>query len=249
MSEVDKFFEGLPTQDKKVADVFEKPEEGKKEVQEPEKEENEHKAKDRRYRRLEKKLQEERESNIALAERIKILAELKQQETSVKTDDLDPELVEVFGDTDVGKKIAKIFEKKLESVTERARQEALEEIKKSQNKEDELVKEYSNQIDEEFSRIEELYDVDLTGDSEQAIKLRETYVEELQRRSHKDRDGNIDAYPDFQATFEDVYERMKPDNSRNKAVADRSMTRSGQADTKTDDDQMRNQLRALGIRV
>lgn len=248
MSEINKFFEGLPSEDKQATDIFnDKPAETPEVV--PEKGEDEPKSKDRRYRRLEQKLQEERESNIALAERIRVLAELKEEQKSNKDESFDPELIELFGDNEAGKRVAQIFEKKLQGVSERAKQEALEELSKAQSYESELVNEYSNQIDEEFANIEDKYDVDLSGNDASSKKLRELYVNELQRRSHKDKDGNIDSYPDFEATFEDVLEKVKPDNTRNKEIADKSMVRSGQSSPKEEDDSNRAYLRSLGIRV
>ena len=248
MSEINKFFEGLPSEDKQATDIFNDKAETPAVV--PEKGEDEPKSKDRRYRRLEQKLQEERESNIALAERIRVLAELKEEQMSNRdNDDFDPELIELFGDNEAGKRVAQIFEKKLATVSERAKEEALRELSEARNYEEDLVNEYSNQIDEEFANIEDRYDVDLSGNDANSRKLRELYVNELQRRSHKDQDGNIDSYPDFEATFEDVLEKVKPDNSRNKEIADKSMVRSGQGTPANDDDAQLRHLRSLGIRV
>jgi len=230
-TEVDKFFEGLPSQDKKLADVFEAPktpEQGEKLEDKPKDDDESEIRKNRRHRRLEEQLQKERESNIALAERIKVLAEVDK---TIKESDgaIDPRLIRVFGTTDEAKEIARHFTEILNETKESARKETLEEI---ESKQAELVKEqqnYESQIDSELEALEEEHDIDLTSNAPAARKTRKEFLELVQSLSPKDVDGSITGYADFGSTF-DLYQRTKEeaknDNSRNKEVASKSMQRS-----------------------
>lgn len=232
MNEIDKFFGDLPSQDKKVADVFNdkpNPEEGTKN-DEPKEEtaEQTEVRKNRRHRRLEEQLQRERESNIALNERLKTLAEVDRtiKETS---GEIDPRLIRVFGTTDEAKEIARHFTEILAETKESAREEALREIENQQAMLQEEQKGYESQIDSELESLEEEFGVDLTSDTPQARKTRREFLEMVQALSPKDEDGTITGYADFGSTFE-LYQgsRSKPDNTRQKEIADKTMQRSGQ---------------------
>lgn len=233
-SEVDKFFGDLPSEDKKVADVFE---DKKPEPKVPEKDEEEgleedesEVRKNRRHRRLEEQLQKERDSNIALNERIKVLSEVSQFKKSISTDDsIDPRLVEIFGPTDEGKKIAKHLSEILEEKTEIAREKAIQEMEERQSRVIQEQKQYESLIDSELEALEDKHNIDLTSDSPQARKARREFLEMVQNLSPKDEDGTITGYADFDSTF-DLYRqtRERPQsNDRQKEIASRSMQRSG----------------------
>ena len=200
-----------------------------KEVKEDKVEETESK-KNRRERRLEAKLQAEREAGIAMAERIKVLSELagqKQDKSSVE-EDIDPRIARVFGDYEKGKEISKEFTSILKDLTQKAREEAITEFEERQNQSVVQAKEEENSYVEylkaEFDKIEDAYDVDLEGDAE----TRGQFVDFIARLSPKDEEGNIKDYPDIEEAW-DTFQATKqaPNNARRDEVASRSMVKSG----------------------
>lgn len=226
-NEIDKFFGDLPSEDKKVADVFEVPKDKPAEqavVKEEGGEEGES-HKNRRHRRLEEQLQRERESNIALNERIRTLAEVKAAEKDSGT--LDPRLLRVFGDSDAGKQIAKDFGEILAEETERAKTKALDEFRNEQSQAYQEQKESEAFIDSQLESLEDEHNVDLTSNSPAARKARREFLEMVEKLSPKDEEGNISGYADFESTF-DVYQQTltKEQPTRQKEIASKSMQRS-----------------------
>jgi hypothetical protein len=225
-SEVDKFFETLPSEDKKEADVFE----DKKpsiENKAPEKENDEDEPhKNRRQRRLEQKYQQERESNIVLAERLRAATELDKAKK--ENPNIDARLIEIFGTEETGKKLAKHFSDLLSETREGAREETLREIAQLESNEKAEVEQAETQIDEELEAIEDAYGVDLTSNTKEATSRRQQFLTLVEKMSPKDEDGTITDYADFQSVYE-VYSTTanKVDNSRQKEIASRSMQRSG----------------------
>lgn len=244
MNEVDKFFEGLPSQDTKIDDILTPEKEIVEEVEDSKSEGR----KNRRHRRLEEALQAERESNIALAERIKVLAEVKDQSSSSS---VDPDLIRVFGDTDAGKEVARIMEARMARVAEEAEERAVRKMEERQTFALEEQKKYESVIDSQLEALEDEYNTDLTSDSPKARRERREFLELVQSLSPKDENGSITAYADFGSTFE-VYKnsREKADNSRQKEIASRSMQKSGSAsgDKATDDANLKY-LRSIGIKI
>lgn len=236
MNEIDKFFGDLPSQDKQVADIFndKKPEESATEKVVDKNEDGESEPhKNRRHRRLEEALQRERESNIALNERIKTLAEIREEGTKLNQGDIDARLIQVFGDSDVGKQIARNFSQVLSEETERAKREMLEEIESRQSQVVEEQKQYESFIDEQLEDLEDRHNVDLTSDAPQARKARREFLELVQNLSPKNESGELTDYADFDSTFS-VYQKTRTEDksettNRQKEIAARSMQRSGSA--------------------
>ena len=231
-SELDSFFEGLPQQDKQVANVFDEKKTPEADAT-PEKEETAEDAetrKNRRHRRLEEALQRERESNIALNERLKTLAEFDKtiKETS---GEIDPDLIKIFGTTPEAKEVARLFTAKLEGLKESAKAEALSEIDGREQGFQQETKQYESYIDDQLESLEEAYGVDLTSDTKVAEKARREFLGLVEALSPKDEDGSIKDYADFNSTFE-IYQNSRqearPDNSRQKEIASKSMQRSSQ---------------------
>jgi len=77
-----------------------------------------------------------------------------------------------------------------------------------------------------FENIEETFNVDFNTNK----KLRSEFAEFIERVAPKDENGEIIDYPDFTETFKVFQElRQKPQNTRAKELASRSMTRGGEA--------------------
>lgn len=222
MNEVDKFFEGIP---KDAATILEPVAEEKKDL--PEEGES---HKNRRHRRLEEQLQRERESNIALNERVKTLAEVAKI-SKESNGEIDPRLLRAFGTSEEGKEATKIFSEVLQEMTEKAKAEALEEFENKQVEAQKQEKEYESFIDAQLENLEDEHNIDLTSDSPQARKTRREFLELVQDLSPKDESGTITGYADFESTF-DVYQKTLPKSTdstnRAKEIASRSMQRSGQ---------------------
>lgn len=239
MSEIDTFFDGLPKQDEKVADVFadpekkpvvpEKGEEGKNDGDEAEGRKN------RRHRRLEDKLKAKDEMLIALNERVKVLSETQQFQRDHANDsntEMPAEWVALYGDTPEAKRAWGVQEKLLAKYSENAKTEALQEFEERQQKAIDEQKSYEALIDSELESIEETFNVDLTSDAPAARKARREFLEEVQKMSPKDENGTVLAYADFDSVWESYDQKRKAaipaDNvSRQKELASRSMQKSG----------------------
>lgn len=231
MNETQKFFDELPTNDQKIDALFETPK-----AQEPEKEVEEEGADNRRERRLRQKLEAERESAIALNDRVKELAEKVSKYEDVMDSEADERLTQIFGDDTPEKKaLSKLFTDILKDTEKNAERKALEAIESRKDYEKEAVEIESRNIDEEIDYLEETYNVDLTSDSTSAKKLRNSLIDMVEKLSPKDRDGNIIEYADFDSTFQ-LVQNTKPEPSRNKELGGRTMQQSKAADSSKDSD-------------
>lgn len=234
MNEIDKFFDDLPKQDQKVADVFndKKPEEAPEKEEEviENKEESPEEGeprKNRRHRRIEEQLQKEREANIALAERVKILSEVDK---FAKDEGIDPRIAKMFDGSDIGKENALRLSEVISDMSAKAKEEALQEIEQREARKQEEQKEYESFIDNELESLEDEYNVDLTSDAPSARKARRELLEMVSDLSPKDENGTITGYADFHSTFQVLQKtrtEQKVDNSRRAEIASKSMQRSG----------------------
>lgn len=247
-NEVDKFFEDIPSQDTKIE---ESPLPEKEEKEEESDETKSEGRKNRRHRRLEEQLQAERESNIALTERIKVLAEVDK--TSNRSDtEVPAEWLALHGDTPESQKAWQMEQRLLESYAQKAKGEALQEFEEKQNRVLEEQKKYESVIDSQLESLEDEHNVDLTSDAPAARKARREFLEMVQSLSPKDEKGNITGYADFDTAF-GLYQKTrteKVDNSRQKEIASKSMQRSGSSsnDNAVEDAQLKY-LRGIGIRI
>ena len=227
---VDEFFDKLPKEDKEEADIFndkpvEKPE---TEVDDDDPEKAHESIKDRRHRRLEQKLQQERETNIELNA---ILKTKSEQENFIRenSNDVDARILKMFAPTEEGKQFALTLNQILEENKEKAKEQALREIKDERAREISEQKEYESLIDNELESLEDVHGIDLTSDSPKARKTRTEFLTLVSKLSAKDDEGNIVNYADFESTFEmyqKTKEETKVDNTRRQDIASRSMQRS-----------------------
>jgi len=219
MNEIDKFFNGLPGEEKQGQDVFDQ-QPSKKDVDViPEKgneSEDDEPRKNRRHRRLEEQLQRERESNIALNERVKVLAEVERG-APVGAGEMPPEWVALYGNTDESKSAWAMQSRMLGSLKEQAKKEALEEFENRQQAAVQEQKEYESFIDSELEALEDEHDVDLTSNAPAARKARRELLEMVQKLSPKDSSGAITGYADFSSTFE-LYKGSKTQDKPNETI-------------------------------
>ena len=255
-NEVDKFFADLPTEDKTVQDIFNdnpaptEPTEPK----ELEAEEGVESRKNRHHRRLEEALQRERESNIALNERIKVLAEVDKRVAQPSNDDVPAEWIALMGDSPEAQKAWKLQQNFLQQAVEKGKQEAIEALESRRRAEIEAEREAEQLIDSELERLEDTFNVDLTSNSPAARKARTEYLDLLEKISPKNESGSVSDYADFHSTFE-LYQKTrttdKPDNSQRKQLADRSMQRPSGSPTASngDVDATEKYLNSIGIKT
>lgn len=230
---VTEFFNNLPTEDKsEKADIFAKPTEPVIAVEKTDDDEHiDDSIKNRRHRRLEAKLQAERETNIALNERIKVLSEIDK--FAKETPDVDPDILRMFDPSDNGKQNALILSRKLSEIQEKAEERAVARIEKEKEKESAEFTEAGNFIDSQLETLEDTYKVSFYG-SKKADDLRSQFLEFLEEISPKDKEGNLKDYADFESSFETFVElqsKSKPDNSRQREISSRSMQRSQSSQT------------------
>lgn len=241
MDEQKKFLEDLKTSDGQ-ADVLETPIEPETPNEEPKVEPEEVPAeiKNRRHRRLEEKLQAEREANIALNERLKAIAEAKS--TSTEGDYL--KAVEKIYGTDSPEAIAatEILKGALKAVEESAYTKAISTVREEKVREQEEVKRNEERLETMVDQIEDEFNVSFTPEMEK------TFFRALQKVSPKDEEGNIVAYADHFAVWEDLQSKLKKPENKAKELASRSMVQSGQTiTTNLEDKTTERALKDLGI--
>lgn len=233
-SQVDEFFATLPEEDKTEVDIFDdKQSQVAPVVESPvvdadDPESAPESVKDRRHRRLEARLQAERETTIALNERIKTLSEMDKFSKEAG-DIIIPDIAKMFSSDEVGKENALRLSKIILDSKTQAKEEAIREIEERRVQEIQEQKKYENLIDNELENLEDQYEIDLTSDAPKARKMRREFLELVQELSPKDENGDITGYADFESAF-GMYQRTQvkeeKTNTRREEISARSMQRS-----------------------
>lgn len=230
---VDEFFSGLPSEDKQVADIFAEatgtdttiPAKGNAGAEvEASGEEEPHK--NRRHRRLEAALAKEREARIAAEARAEGRAE--GQRESVAPGEVDPRLVQMYGDNTAA---IKLHQGLLEDSEKRAEERALARFEARQAEKTQEDAQLDSLITGELESLEDKFNVDLTSDSPAARKLRTDYLEFVERVSPKDQNGLVTDFADFDSSW-DIFQSTRkatgsPTAARAKEIAGRSMQAAG----------------------
>lgn len=245
MNEQEKFLDELKDGDKGTADILEvslNPT-GTKETEEKVPDE----LKNRRHRRLEEKLQAEREANIAMSERLKVMSEVKELQGSEEAGYLKS-IEKIYG-TDSPEAIAAttLLKQALTDVEESATKKALDKFRQEQREIEEEVSKEEKTLDAIVENIEDTYNVDLS--SSKATEVRKGFFRLMEKLSPKDSDGNILNYADPDAVWEEYQERLvKKNNNTAKELASRSMAQSSSgATSKLQDDSTVRFLKEQGI--
>ena len=222
-SEVDKFFNALPTENQQVADVF-----NEQPVVAPEKdavtppENGEEPRKNRRHRRLEAQLATEREERIRAEERAKAYEGIR---TTAEATNVDERLVRLYGPDNT--EAAKLHMELLRDFGDAAYQRAVKEVEERNSARAQEEAKFEALIEDELESIEDTYNVDVTSDSPAARKARRELLELVQELSPKDDTGTITGYADFGKSWE-LYQQQEASKkqqpiSRAKEIAARSM--------------------------
>ncbi len=235
-SELDKLFENLPKDEKDEADVFnDKPQvPAKDEVKKDEVISGEEEPrKNRRHRRWESQLSE-REKELTRREAF-LAGQSEAAKFSKDASDIDPRWLRIYGDTPESREAWKLQKDILNDYASKTTTDALETIKQAEAKEKKEQQELETYIDTEFEAIEDEFNVDLTSNSPAARKARREFIDLIEELSPKDASGEISDFADFFGVWK-IYQAKKeatdkPDVSKNKEIASRSMEKSGSAPT------------------
>lgn len=241
-NELDDFFEGLPSEDKKetVDDIFAEepekkesaPEEGDSKSEEGKPEKDDEPRKNRRHRRLEAQLQAEREARIRAEARAEAAAQYGVNSKGTTSGDVDPRWLRIYGDTPESREAWRLQTEIFNDYKTQTKEEAMREVQQQQAEAIRQQKEHEALIDSELEELEDQFDVDLTSDAPAARKARREFLEMVEKASPKDDDGNVINYADFGTVWE-FYESKRAkakDNSglvnRQKEISSRSMNKS-----------------------
>lgn len=248
-NELESFFDGLPSEDKPGENLFDKL------TEEVKSQEDDEPHKNRRHRRLEAQLTEEREARIAAEARAQALSETPRFREDTQDISVDQRWLQMYGDSPASRTAWKLQQEMFDDYTARAKDEALKQIKEEQRQEQVQQKEFESFIDSQLETIEDEFNVDVTSDAPAARKARREFLEMVQKISPKDEQGNISAYSDFGATWEAYQlkrstEKNPGTTERQKEIASRSMRKSGGVDVQqANDDSTIRFLRDQGIRI
>lgn len=213
-------------------------EEAKQEDIDPEEQPEE--VKNRHHRRLEEKVRVEREANMAMAARLEVLTEAKKAREN-ETDDFKA-LSRIYGeDTPEAREATEILKQSLTSLEERAVERAYERLQEDRRKEAESVRQEERQLDAMIDEIE-------ASGAKVSPEAEKGFFRLLEKLSPKDSNGNIIAYADPVATWEQYKAATKKTDTTAKDMSSRSMTRSASSSpTTANDDATRQLLREAGI--
>ncbi len=227
-NEQEEFLKSLEPKENQ-ADPFAQPteaptEEKKEEEQEPTEEEKFN----RRERRLQAKLQAERESSIALAARLEALSEAQKARTESAPAEYLKSVERIYGTgSPEATEATELLKTALSGVETRATERALEMFREEQKRAEEAVSKEEKTLDGMLEEIE-----DETGQTLDA-QTKKGFFSLLEKLSPKDSDGNIVAFADHHAVWEELQARKQPKENRAKELAARSMARTGASPTST----------------
>lgn len=212
-------------------DVLEQPlnpEEPAKEPEvqvDPEEEVGELKPRNRREKRLMKKLQEERESSMFLAGKLEAREDAKRSLDSEERDYLG-DVERIYGtDTPEARLATDLFKKALVGLREDAEERAVQRMQDLRKKEIEAERKAEAELDEIVEELEDTHNVTLTEPQ------RTSYFKLLERMSPKDEHGRVTDYADPEAVWDIFKERLtarrSPEATRAKDLSARAMVQSG----------------------
>lgn len=148
-------------------------------------------------------------------------------------DEISDVLVRIIGnDTPEKQSAVKDFRKVLGSLEERGVQKALSQFEAQASKQREEDEKAQEELDESFEEIEDTFKVDLSSNAPSARKQRSEFIEYIRKIAPKNEEGEVIAFPDLNAAFEEFQEKGKraaPSNSKAKELAARGMSHSSDA--------------------
>ncbi len=201
--------------------------------------------KNRHIHRVERKLREEREANIALAAR---LSERSELERFKEESGDNPDITKIYGtDTPEAREATRLLQGALDKVGQQAEERAVKRFQDIQETQVKAQREAESFIDGALEALEEDHNIDLTSDAPQARKARREFLELVQKASPKDDNGDIKEYADFDAVFDLYASSREKATTRNKDLASRSMVKSGNTTQTVGNKVHEDYLRQIGI--
>lgn len=200
----------------------------------------------RRERRLQDKLQAERESGIALAARLEALTEAAKLREGNEASSFEKLAERIYGNqTPENAEATNLLINALKEVEKSSTTKALDQFREEQRKERDSLRKEEQSLDGMIEDIEDEYNVTLDEPTQKA------FFTLLEKLSPKDSDGEIIAYADHSAVWEELKSRRQASpNTRAKDVATRSMVKTGApAESKLEDDSVRRFLQSQGWEV
>lgn len=200
--------------------------------------------KNRHIRRLEDKLQRERESNIQMSARIEALAEAQKMRQQPDTVSWEEKARRIYGnDKPENAAASDLLVESIREAAESARIQALEEARKEIRQRQEDERRESETVQNYIENIEDRFGVDFTSTAQNRERQQE-FREFWYRLSPKDDKGDIVAYADPYETFELFNARQ---GSPAKDFASRGMTRTRPVEAPVQDDATTTFLKENGI--
>ncbi len=200
--------------------------------------------KNRHVRRLEAKVQAEREANIALAARVEALSEVSKlrQDTSVSS--WEEKARRIYGNDKPENAVASdLLVDSIREATTRAKEEALEEARREYREQAQEEEKEVQTVNSYIEQIEDQFGVDFTS-SQSAREKQQEFRDLWFRLSPKDSNGEVKEYADPFEVFEIFNSRT---SNRAKDSSSRGMVRSQSVESKVSDDATTKYLRENGI--
>ncbi len=180
------------------------------------------KPRNRRERRLMRKLTSERESSIFLAGKLEARSEAEKSVTEEA--DYLKSVERIYGNETPENQLAgELLKKAIVGARDDAENRAYNRIKSEQQQQVEEQRKAEGILDGFIEDIEDTYDVSMTE------AMETSYFKLLQKMSPKDSQGNVTGYADPHAVWEVFQDKLKSKgtNNRSKELSNRSMTQSG----------------------
>jgi len=177
----------------------------------------------RRTRRLEKQLQDEREAGIAMAARLQALSEVQQFRNDSEPTEYEKKIERIYGNqTPEAIEATNLLRDAFKGVHKQAKDDAIAAFREEQREQSEAEGNEDKTLDAMVEEIEDEYGVTIDAATSKMFFSR------LERLSPKDKDGNVTSYADHHAMWEDMQTKTPPHN-RAKDLASRSVARTGGA--------------------
>lgn len=213
--------------------------------EEPIREELPEDLKNRHIKRLEAKLQVEREASIAREARIEALSEAQKLRQETSTAGWEEKARRIYGNDKPENAVASdLLVQSIKEATLAAKQEALAEARSEYQKRNEEESREAKTVNSYIEQIEDQYGVDFTSTAsarEKQGEFRDLWL----RLSPKDTDGNVKDYADPYEVYE-IFKSRQPANQA-KDFSSRGMVRSQSVETGVQDDATMKYLRDNGI--
>lgn len=243
-NEQEEFLKSLePDQQTDPFATIDTPEAPTEEHTEEEPQESDDEKYNRRERRLQAKFQAERESSIALAARLEALTEAQRARTDSEPAEYLKSIERIYGTgSPEATEATELLKTALQGVERQATERALELFREEQARADAAVKSEEQNLDNMVEEIEDEIGVDMDAQTKKG------FFQLLEKLSPKDRDGNVIAYADHHAVWEELQARRQPRDNRAKELASRAGVRSGASpQTTVADDATERYLRENGL--